>query len=242
MRIHLRADPLYPYAYLCVSVAVSPFSTGIFGVAEQQGLWELAKVNGCSRSPLFLCLHILSTQHNGAHMLLKAPTIWPLSQHYMEMLYPVAFCLMSFGNADNAKATVQHALCWYSHSSSFSRLIITHNYCTKGGGQCAAFWPFMMLPTDCCSEDRQWSRRKYWHFSFFCLSILPLIVPERPVRQSWEECGQLLWVAQRHYRVIDLLHFLWLSGELFTVTQHEAMNICETAHSKSLAFTHSWLK
>ena len=231
MRIHLRPCPLYPYSYLCGGF---PFSTGIFGVPEQQGLWEPAKVNECSKRPTF-SLH--------AYPLHTTQRSWKPQQsdHYPcitgRWLYPVAFCLMSFGNADNEKAPIQCALCWYSRSSSFSRLIISHNYCTKGGGQCAAFWPFMMLLTDSCSEQTM-----VWAFLLLLFIYPLLIVPERPVWLSSEECRQLLLAAQQHYRVIDPPQFLWLSGKLFTTAPHEAMNICEMAHSMPLVFTHSWLK
>lgn len=105
MRNHLR--PLFPLSislplWVCGSF---PFSAGIFGVPEQQGLWELAKVNECSSGPLFFPACI-SSQHNTV----QHTGCWKPQQsdHYPcsrgRWHYPVAFCLMSFGNADNAKA------------------------------------------------------------------------------------------------------------------------------------------
>lgn len=50
---------------------------------------------------------------------------------------------------------------------------------------------------------------------FLSLLIYPLVLfPERPVPLRCEECGQLLLVAQQHYRVIDPPQFLKLSRTL----------------------------
>lgn len=46
--------------------------------------------------------------------------------------------------------------------------------------------------------------------------------------QGWEGWGQLLLVAQQHYRVTALPHSLWSGGKLFKTAPHEVINICDT--------------
>lgn len=99
-------------------------------------------------------------------------TIIPALQGDGSILLPFVSCHLAM--LIMKKPSIEHAQCRYSHSSSFSRLIISHNYGTKGGGQCATFWPFVMLPTDSRTGQGR-PRLKYRHFSSFSLFILYLL-------------------------------------------------------------------
>lgn len=102
MRIHLKPHPRYPYSNLWVEVASPVISKATFRVPKQMKLEKRVK------DTLFLLMYILSTQCRKAQRLQQFSNYAGITRRW---LHPAAFCLLSFGKADNGKTSIQPGTC-----------------------------------------------------------------------------------------------------------------------------------